>query len=94
MRKRKIEKHYVITYLSREDGAEMLELLAEDGPVSTIDCGGIVGVVASESQLKKLTEEGVRWDYVVNAKKNMSEAGKEAPPKHVSKAVRTAPHRR
>ncbi len=64
MRKRNSEKSYLITYLSLEDGADMLEILKQDGPVHGIDCGGIVGVLAWESQLKKLTKAGVKWDFV------------------------------
>jgi hypothetical protein len=94
MPKHKIEKHYVITYRTREDGARMLDLLNEDGPVQGIDCGGTVGVVASESQLKRLTEEGVEWGFVDHAKKQAAQNGKEAADERVAKAVRTAAHRR
>lgn len=82
---RKIEKHYVITYLTREDGAKMLDLLNEDGPVQGIDCGGVVGVVASESQLERLTEEGVKWEFVNGVKKQVTPDGKGAATKRATR---------
>ncbi len=69
MRKRRIERHYMIAFLSREDRIKGVELMKEDGLVRALDCGGVVGIVASESQLKKLTKAGVRWEHVSNGRK-------------------------
>jgi hypothetical protein len=93
MRKQKIETHYVVTYLSREDGIKMSRLLKEDGPVSAIDCAGVVAIVANESQLKKLTKAGVKWKHISNSDKTEGRDEKETR-RGTSKTVRTATHRR
>jgi hypothetical protein len=75
MDKRKIEKHYWIAFPTHEAAAEGLQLLLEGGRVHSLDFGyQIVGMTASESQLKQLKKEGIPWEFAAEVRKRMKEA--------------------
>jgi hypothetical protein len=97
MRKRKIETHYWIAFPTREARVKGLQLLLEGGRVHSLDFGyGIVGMTASESQLKQLKKEGISWEFAAEVRKRMKEAedGNKAKRQSTKPTVRTAANSR
>ncbi len=95
--KRKFERHHWIAFPTIEAETKGLSLLKQDGPVHGLDFGyEILGVTASESQLKKLTKEGIPWEFAAEVRKRMKEEedGNKAKQQSTKKTVRTANHRR
>ncbi len=57
------EKHFLIVLPDDEEGGKALDLMVKDGKVYGVLYGGEPCVIASESQLKKLTKVGIKWSY-------------------------------
>ncbi len=87
------EMHYLIVFPDDEHGGRAIDLLVKDGKVYSVLYGGEACVIASESQLKRLTRAGIKWSYATGRKgEDIGAAPKTK--RSQSASVRSTRHRR
>ena len=88
------EKHYLVVFPDLKETAKAHEMLAKDGPVHGVLCGDEPATVVSESQLRRLSNRGIRWAFADESEEQGENETKEKGRRKERTLLRTTAHRR